>query len=123
MTATTFPSPVAPAPVAPGATRSRSPRGYAVGDALAVTWRNLLAYVRLPELLVFSTIQPVMFVLLFRYVFGNSITLSDPSIAYVDYLMPGIFVQTAVFGAAGTGIGLAEDMAKGLIERFRSLPM
>jgi len=125
MTATTFPSPVAPAPVAPapGAIRSRSPRGYAVGDALAVTWRNLLAYVRLPELLVFSTIQPVMFVLLFRYVFGNSIALSDPSIAYVDYLMPGIIVQTAVFGAAGTGIGLAEDMAKGLIERFRSLPM
>jgi ABC-2 type transport system permease protein/oleandomycin transport system permease protein len=128
MTATTFPSPVAPAPVAPapvapGTTRSRSPRGYAVGDALAVAWRNLLAYVRLPELLVFSTIQPVMFVLLFRYVFGNSIALSDPSIEYVDYLMPGIIVQTAVFGAAGTGIGLAEDMAKGLIERFRSLPM
>jgi ABC-2 type transport system permease protein/oleandomycin transport system permease protein len=126
MTTTTFPSPVAPAPVAPGPVApgaTRSPRGHAVTDALAVTWRNLLAYVRLPELLVFSTIQPVMFVLLFRYVFGNSIALSDPSIAYVDYLMPGIIVQTAVFGAAGTGIGLAEDMAKGLIERFRSLPM
>jgi ABC-2 type transport system permease protein/oleandomycin transport system permease protein len=86
-------------------------------------WRNLLTYVRLPELLVFSTIQPVMFVLLFRYVFGNSIALDDPTIAYVDYLMPGIFVQTAVFGAAGTGIALAEDLHKGLIERFRSLPM
>jgi ABC-2 type transport system permease protein len=79
--------------------------------------------VRVPEILVFSTIQPVMFVLLFRYVFGNSITLSDPSIPYVDYLMPGIIVQTALFGSAGTGIGLAEDLNKGLIERFRSLPM
>jgi ABC-2 type transport system permease protein len=123
MTATTFPSPAAPAPVGPATIPRRSARSYAVSDAVAVTWRNLLAYVRLPELLVFSTIQPVMFVLLFRYVFGNSIVLSDPSIAYVDYLMPGIMVQTAVFGAAGTGIGLAEDMAKGLIERFRSLPM
>ena len=120
MSATTLPSPAA-APAGPTAIRSR--RGDAVGDALAITWRNLLAYVRLPELLVFSTIQPIMFVLLFRYVFGNSIALSDPSIDYVDYLMPGIIVQTAVFGAAGTGIGLAEDMAKGLIERFRSLPM
>jgi ABC transporter DrrB family efflux protein len=120
MTATTLPSPAAEA-AGPLAIRAR--RGDAIGDALAITWRNLLAYVRLPELLVFSTIQPIMFVLLFRYVFGNSITLSDPSIDYVDYLMPGIIVQTAVFGAAGTGIGLAEDMAKGLIERFRSLPM
>jgi ABC-2 type transport system permease protein/oleandomycin transport system permease protein len=94
-----------------------------VADARAVTWRNLLAYVRVPELAVFSSIQPVMFVLLFRYVFGNSINLSDPSIAYVDYLIPGIMVQTAVFGAAATGIGLAEDLQKGLIERFRSLPM
>ena len=120
MTATTLPSPATDV-ASPLAIRAR--RGDAIGDALAITWRNLLAYVRLPELLVFSTIQPIMFVLLFRYVFGNSITLSDPSIDYVDYLMPGIIVQTAVFGAAGTGIGLAEDMAKGLIERFRSLPM
>ena len=120
MTATTLPSPGS-GDATPAAIRLR--RGDAVGDALAITWRNLLAYVRLPELLVFSTIQPIMFVLLFRYVFGDSIALSDPSIEYVDYLMPGIIVQTAVFGAAGTGIGLAEDMAKGLIERFRSLPM
>ena len=123
MTTTTLPSPMPAAPAASVPAAGRSRRGDAVGDALAITWRNLLAYVRLPELLVFSTIQPIMFVLLFRYVFGNSITLSDPSIDYVDYLMPGIIVQTAVFGAAGTGIGLAEDMAKGLIERFRSLPM
>jgi ABC-2 type transport system permease protein/oleandomycin transport system permease protein len=122
MTATTLPRPaisVEPPPPPAGVARGRR----AVGDATAVAWRNLLAYVRLPELAVFSTIQPVMFVLLFRYVFGNSINLSDPSINYVDYLMPGIIVQTAVFGAAATGIGLAEDLQKGLIERFRSLPM
>lgn len=104
----------------------RSPRhrvATAVSDAVTLMWRNLLTYVRLPELIVFSTIQPIMFVLLFRYVFGNSISLGDPTIPYVDYLMPGIFVQTAVFGAAGTGIALAEDLQKGLIERFRSLPM
>ena len=124
MTATTFPTTAPSPPVgvtgpAPAPARWR----YAVADARAVTWRNLLAYVRVPELAVFSSIQPVMFVLLFRYVFGNSINLSDPSIAYVDYLIPGIMVQTAVFGSAATGIGLAEDLQKGLIERFRSLPM
>jgi ABC-type multidrug transport system permease subunit len=77
-----------------------------------MTWRNLLTYVRLPQLLVFSTIQPIMLVLLFRYVFGNSINLSDPSVDYVDYLMPGVFVQATVFGALGTGVGLAEDLNK-----------
>jgi len=119
MTATTLPSPAVTTVSAPGPGVAR----HAVGDALTMTWRNLLTYVRVPEILVFSTIQPVMFVLLFRYVFGNSISLSDPSIPYVDYLMPGIIVQTALFGSAGTGIGLAEDLNKGLIERFRSLPM
>jgi ABC transporter DrrB family efflux protein len=120
MTATTVPLP-AEAPAA-GSPR-RQALGYAVSDALAITWRNLLTYVRLPQLLVFSTIQPIMFVLLFRYVFGESIRLGDPSIDYVNYLMPGIFVQTVVFGSTATGIGLAEDLSKGLIERFRSLPM
>jgi len=120
MTTVTLPSPTV-AVTTPVAGRRRA--GHAVADALTMTWRNLLTYVRVPEILVFSTIQPVMFVLLFRYVFGNSITLSDPSIPYVDYLMPGIIVQTALFGSAGTGIGLAEDLNKGLIERFRSLPM
>ena len=123
MTATTLPRPaIAPDPgpaLVPPAPGVRT----AASDAVAIAWRNLLAYVRLPELAVFSTIQPIMFVLLFRYVFGNSINLSDPSVDYVDYLMPGIMVQTAVFGAAATGIGLAEDLQKGLIERFRSLPM
>ncbi|HEX9234673.1 MAG TPA: ABC transporter permease [Actinomycetota bacterium] len=96
---------------------------WVISDALAVTRRNLLKYVRLPTLLVFSTIQPVMFVLLFRYVFGGAIKLPVPGLSYVDFLMPGIFVQTTVFGATQTGIGLADDLAGGMIERFRSLPM
>jgi ABC transporter DrrB family efflux protein len=94
----------------------------AIGDARALTWRNLLTYRRLPQLVVFSTIQPIMFVLVFRYVFGGAIQ-APPGQSYVDFLMPGIFVQSVSFGAVGTGIGLAEDMGKGLIERFRSLPM
>ncbi|MDQ6909658.1 MAG: ABC transporter permease [Actinomycetota bacterium] len=93
----------------------------AVSDTLAVTWRNLLAYLRVPQLLIFSTIQPVVFVLLFRYVFGGAIPIQGGD--YVDYLMPGIFVQTVVFGALGAAVGLAADMQTGLIERFRSLPM
>jgi len=71
--------------------------------------------------LVLSTVQPVIFVLMFRYVFGGSIHI--PGVRYVDYLMPGIFVQTVTFGSINTGVGLAEDLQKGLIERFRSLPM
>lgn len=102
-------------------TDGRGKLAHAVADALAITQRYLIAYIRLPQLLVFSTVQPIMFVLLFRYVFGGAIPI--PGIPYVDYLMPGIFVQTVVFGATGTGIGLAEDAGKGLIERFRSLPM
>jgi ABC-2 type transport system permease protein/oleandomycin transport system permease protein len=70
---------------------------------------------------VFATIQPVIFVLMFRYVFGGAIKV--PGVPYVDYLMPGIFVQTVVFGALTTGVGLAEDLQKGLVDRFRSLPM
>jgi ABC-2 type transport system permease protein/oleandomycin transport system permease protein len=123
MTATTLPRPaIAPDP-GPALVQPAPGLVTAASDAVAIAWRNLLAYVRLPELAVFSTIQPIMFVLLFRYVFGNSINLSDPNVSYVDYLMPGIIVQTAVFGSAATGIGLAEDLGKGLIERFRSLPM
>ena len=92
-----------------------------VQDALAIAARNLIAYRRIPQLLVFSTIQPVIFVLLFRYVFGGAISV--PGRSYVDFLMPGIFVQTVVFGAMGTAIGLASDLKTGLLERFRSLPM
>ena len=93
----------------------------AVRDALAVTWRNLIGYRRVPQLLVFSTIQPVIFVLLFRYVFGGAIDTGQ--VPYVDFLMPGVFVQTVVFGSLATAIGLAADMKSGLLERFRSLPM
>ena len=102
---------------------ARRPGGLsrAVGDTMAVAGRNLVTIVRLPQLLVFSTIQPVIFVLLFRYAFGGAI--STPGLSYVDFLMPGIFAQTVAFGSMGTGIGLAEDLNKGLIERFRSLPM
>jgi ABC-2 type transport system permease protein/oleandomycin transport system permease protein len=103
-------------------TDGRSHLSHTVTDSLAIASRYLIAYKRLPQLLVFSTIQPIMFVLLFRYVFGGAIAVPG-GIAYVDYLMPGIFVQSTVFGAASTGIGLAEDAGKGLIERFRSLPM
>ena len=96
---------------------------YGFSDTLAITRRNLLKYIRIPTLLVFSTIQPVMFVILFRYVFGGAINLPVAGLNYVDFLMPGIFVQTVVFGSTQTGVGLAEDLAGGMIERFRSLPM
>lgn len=99
-------------------------RGHAVGDALTMAWRNLLNLVRNPQLVVFATIQPVIFVLMFRYVFGGAIQGSlPPGQTYVNFLMPGIFVQTIVFGSLTTGVGLADDLSKGLIDRFRSLPM
>ena len=91
-------------------------------DTYAVMVRNLIAYRRVPQLLVFSTIQPVIFVLMFRYVFGGAIRLPGNT-PYVDYLMPGIFVQTVVFGSLAAAIGLAADLKSGLLERFRSLPM
>jgi ABC-2 type transport system permease protein len=94
---------------------------WALLDALVLARRSVLATVRLPELIVFTAIQPVMFVLLFRFVFGGAIQV--PGGQYVNFLMPGIFVQTVAFGGVITGIGLAEDMQRGLIDRFRSLPM
>ncbi|MGH2772965.1 MAG: ABC transporter permease [Actinomycetota bacterium] len=93
-----------------------------IRDIMAVANRNLIAIRRVPQLLIFSTIQPVIFVLLFRYVFGGAVR-STPGVAYVDYLLPGIFIQTVVFGAINTAIGLAADVKSGLLERFRSLPM
>jgi ABC transporter DrrB family efflux protein len=86
-----------------------------------LTWRNLMGYLRIPEALFFSSVQPIMFVLLFRYVFGGAI--HTPGQSYVNFLMPGIFVQTVAFGAVSTSIGLAEDLQKGIIERFRALPI
>ena len=104
----------------PGAAR---PNGGArlFSDTATIVQRNLITIRRVPQLLVFATIQPIIFVLMFRYVFGGAIPLDG--VSYVDYLMPGIFAQTVAFGAIGTGIGLSEDLAKGLIDRFRSLPM
>jgi ABC transporter DrrB family efflux protein len=101
----------------------RNPVAAVIADALAVVERNLIALRRVPQLLVFSTIQPVIFVLLFRYVFGGAIKGLPPGVDYVDYLMPGIFVQTTTFGAMGAAIGLAADMKSGLLERFHALPM
>jgi ABC-2 type transport system permease protein/oleandomycin transport system permease protein len=99
----------------------RIPLGI-VRDTYAVTQRNLIAYRRVPQLLVFSTIQPVIFVLMFRYVFGGAIQVPG-NIPYVDFLMPGIFLQTVIFGSLATAIGLATDMKSGLMERFHALPM
>jgi ABC transporter DrrB family efflux protein len=93
-----------------------------VSDAVAIAWRGVISYRRVPQLLVFSTIQPIIFVLLWRYVFGGAVKTTGPY-PYVDYLMPGIFVQTVVFGAIATAIGLAADVKTGLLERFLSLPM
>ena len=99
----------------------RLPRSAIFVDAVVIARRNLIGIARTPQLLVFATIQPILFVLLFRYVFGGAIDV--PGASYVDYLIPGIIVQTVVFGATSTAVGLSEDMSKGIIDRFRSLPM
>ncbi|RKN07666.1 ABC transporter permease [Streptomyces radicis] len=100
--------------------------GQGIRDSLVVTRRNLLRMLRIPEVVVFGLIQPIMFVVLFSYVFGGSITLpgagNDPD-AYRAFLMGGIFAQTVTFATAGSSAGIAEDMQKGIIDRFRSLPM
>ncbi|WP_199443253.1 ABC transporter permease [Umezawaea beigongshangensis] len=93
----------------------------ALGDGAVVAKRNLIKIKRVPDLLVFSTLSPIMFVLLFAYVFGSAIEV--PGVDYREFLMAGIFSQTVLFGATITGSGLAEDIQKGVIDRFRSLPM
>ena len=92
-----------------------------VSDTLVIAERNLIRLPRAPELLIAFTIQPIMFVLLFRYVFGGAIR--TPGYTYVDFLIPGIIVQNIAFGGFVTALGLNEDVHKGLIDRFRSLPM
>jgi ABC transporter DrrB family efflux protein len=94
---------------------------HAITDATVLAKRNLLRIPRAPDILLAFTVQPVMFVLLFRYVFGGAI--ETPGYSYVDFLIPGIIVQTMSFGGFTTALGLAEDLKKGLIDRFRSLPM
>jgi ABC-2 type transport system permease protein len=94
---------------------------WAVSDTIQMVKRNLRHIPRSPELLLDVTIQPVIFVVLFVYVFGGAI--QTPGMSYVNYLMAGIFVQTLIFACMTSGIGLAYDLQKGLIDRFRSLPM
>jgi len=113
---------LAPTQNAPVRTASPLHRlAWNVSDTLVMTWRNLIRYVRLPQLLVFSTVQPIMFVLLFAFVFGGAI--ATPGVDYINYLIPGILVQTVLFGASQTTVGLADDLSKGMVDRFRSLPM
>src|SRR5690348_16707136 len=96
----------------------------AITDTAVVTGRNLRHFIRQPDLLVFSTIQPVLFVLLFVYVFGGAIGRSLPhGVTYVDFLLPGVFVQSVTFGASQTAVGLKEDLTRGVVDRFRSVPM
>lgn len=94
---------------------------WAVSDALVVAGRNLLRFVRIPDAIFFSAVQPVMLVLLFRYVFGGAIDV--PGVSYVNYLVAGVYVQTVMFGSMATAVGLAEDLHTGLLERYRALPM
>jgi ABC transporter DrrB family efflux protein len=121
------PAPNVPAPRTP-VLRLRLPPPQAVRSAVTdtavITGRNLRHFIRQPDLLVFSTIQPVLFVLLFVYVFGGAIGRSLPhGVAYVDFLLPGVFVQSVTFGASQTAVGLKEDLTRGVVDRFRSMPM
>ncbi len=92
---------------------------WAVSDTLAITRRNLLVWMRVPAYIVFTVIQPVMFVLMFRYVFGGAISVHG---SYVNFLMPGIIGQTAAFATFGTAIALAQELQKGVIDRLRTAP-
>jgi ABC transporter DrrB family efflux protein len=107
-------------------TGGRRPLGRTLGEVAALTRRNLLFTVRLPQVLVLSSIMPVIFILMFTYVFGGAVRGALPPAAagrYVNWLLPGLLAQFALFGGAGTASGLAEDLARGAIDRFRSLPM
>jgi ABC-2 type transport system permease protein len=105
--------------------RTRPLWGWTLNDGFVVARRNLIQTIRVPELLFFSLVQPVIFVLLFAFVFGGAIPIPGDAgaDAYRQYLMPGIFGQTVAFAAASSTVGLAEDLHKGIIDRFRALPM
>ena len=105
--------------------RTRVPLRNALTHTAVITKRNVLRFIRIPQLLLFSTVQPVMFLLLFNFVFGGAITTGTPagSDQYINWLMPGILVQSAAFGATATALGLTEDLGAGVIDRFRSLPI
>ncbi|WP_406454139.1 ABC transporter permease [Streptomyces sp. NBC_00876] len=105
--------------------RGRGGIGQSVRDSLVMARRNLIRMTRIPEVVLFGLIQPIMFVVLFSYVFGGSMNIAgstDP-VVYRNFLMAGIFAQTVTFATAGAGAGIADDMHKGLVDRFRSLPM
>ncbi|MFB6678790.1 ABC transporter permease [Streptomyces sp. NPDC057684] len=109
----------------PLAPRPAGGPAQSVRDSLVVAKRNLIRMTRIPEVVIFGLIQPIMFVVLFSYVFGGSMNIggtTDPAV-YREFLMAGIFAQTVTFATAGAGAGIADDMHKGLIDRFRSLPM
>ncbi|MGP4005506.1 ABC transporter permease [Streptomyces sp. 4N124] len=101
------------------------PIGQSIRDSLVVGKRNLIRMSRIPEMVIFGLIQPIMFVVMFSYVFGGSMNIggTTDSGVYREFLMAGIFAQTVTFATAGAGAGIADDMHKGLIDRFRSLPM
>jgi ABC-2 type transport system permease protein len=107
----------------------RAPRGtiaraaLALSDGWIVARRNLLTLTRVPTVFIFELVQPIMFVLLFRFIYANNIANLPPGLDYVQFLMPGIFIQNAIFGSTTTAVGLAEDMKQGIVDRFRSLPM
>jgi ABC-2 type transport system permease protein len=102
-----------------------NPLSQSVRDSLVIAKRNLIRMSRIPEMVIFGLIQPIMFVVLFSYVFGGSMNIggTTDSSVYREFLMAGIFAQTVTFATAGAGAGIADDMHKGLIDRFRSLPM
>ncbi|CAN5777652.1 ABC transporter permease [soil metagenome] len=110
-------------------TDRRAPSGIgprvsaALADGLLVARRNLVTLTRVPTVFIFELVQPIMFVLLFRFIYENQFALLPPGLDYVQFLMPGIFVQNAIFGATTTAVGFAEDLKGGIIDRFRSLPM
>src|SRR4029450_173668 len=108
-----------------GTASSGASESGAVSDGLVIAWRNLKRIPRVPDLLIYGTIQPIMFVLLFAYVFGGAISVggSNDASLYREYLMGGIFAETMAFSVASSSVGLADDMQKGLIDRFRSLPI
>ncbi|KOG63521.1 ABC transporter [Streptomyces griseoflavus] len=116
---------VTPAAPRVGVPKRRGAISQSVRDSLTVAQRNLIRMLRIPEMVIFGLIQPIMFVVLFSYVFGGSINVggSTSSAAYREFLMAGIFAQTVTFATAGAGAGIADDMHRGLIDRFRSLPM
>jgi len=117
------------ATIARSSTARRAPSGVgarsarAINNGLIVARRNIVTLTRVPTVFIFELVQPIMFVLLFRFIYANAIQNLPSGFDYVFFLMPGIFIQNAIFGSTTTAVGLAEDMKEGIIDRFRSLPM